>query len=686
MFSSKKVMLTFGMWGITGIILAACAQPTPETIVETVVVTEVITEEGEVVEKEVIRVVTATPESVLDGKRTLVICLGREPDTLYRYGGDTMASSPVLQAVYDGPIESNSFGYQPVILEKLPSLADGDAVLNAVTVSEGDTVVDANFNVVTLEPGMMVIPTGESDATEYTGGEIQLDQLVATFKLLPGLTWSDGTPLTAADSVYSFDLEMDPNTPSETYVGMRTASYEAIDDLTVVWAGLPGYKDSEYFTNFWPPSPKHIWDHFIAVELLEAEESSRLPMGWGPYIIDEWVQGDHIRLRKNPNYWRADEGLPVFDDLVFRFMDENSYANIISILIGECDILDRNSGLDNQIELLLELQYSGLLNTTFVAGMEWEHVDFGIQHIDYDNGYDGGISDRPSFFGDSRTRQAFLMCMDRQAVIDNIWYGQSIVPDTYLPPQHPLFNPDASHYEFDVAAGSALLEQVGWVDDDNDTSTPRVASGVTGVPDGTELRIAFNTTSDTWRVMLTQILTQSLSECGIKAEPEYYLKSEWFAGGPEGKLWGRRFDLGEFSWLTSGKHPWLISFDPPCELYLSDNIPGSLDGTWIPIMDPVAGPLTILTGWDGQNVSGFYNLEYDAACKQAKASLPIQPAYEESNLEAQRLFAELLPVAPIAFRPKVAATRPDMCNFIMDLTANSEMWNIEEFDYGECAE
>ena len=118
----KLLLVCFSLLTVIAL-LAACAQPTPETItetiIETVVVTEVITEEGEVVEKEVIQVVTATPESVLDGKRTLVICLGQEPDTLYRYGGNTMASSPVLQAVYDGPIESNSFGYQPVILEKL---------------------------------------------------------------------------------------------------------------------------------------------------------------------------------------------------------------------------------------------------------------------------------------------------------------------------------------------------------------------------------------------------------------------------------------------------------------------------------------------------------------------------------------------------------------------------------------
>ena len=686
---SKKLMIVLGLLIVASMVLAACAQPTPETItetvVETVVVTEVVEKEGETVVETVI--VTVEPEMpveepVDEGPRTLVVCQGQEPDSLNYYVGDMLAKSNVLEAIYEGAnptaIDTNSFGYQAVIHEKLPSLADGDAVLNAVAVTEGDTIVDADQNPVTLEVGMMVVPAGESDPVEYTGGEIELDQLAVTFKLLPGLLWSDGTPVTAADSVYSFSVASDPDTPSGKFQIERTASYEALDDVTVIWTGLPGYKDSSYFINFWGPLPEHVWGQYTALELHEAEETSRLPMGYGAYIIDEWVQGDHITLQKNPNYFRADEGLPVFDTVVWRFVGENSNANIAGILSGECDIVDQTSGLDDQSELLLELQGAGQLNATFVTGTVWEHVDYGIQPISYDDGYDGGISDRPDFFSDLRMRQAFLMCMDRQAVVDTAFYGQSIVLDSYLPPQHPLFNADVTHYDFDVAGGVALLEEVGWMDDDGDPATPRIATGVEGVPDGTPLTVAYETTTATLRAQITQIIANSLGQCGINAELVYYPAGEWFADGPEGKLFGRRFDLGEFAWLTG--------VQPPCDLYLSDLTTGPDDGTWIPVQDPEAGPQTFASGWGGQNDPGFYNAEYDAVCKAALSSLPGQPEYEAAHLEAQALFADLLPVAPLALRLKLAATRPDMCNFIMDPTSNSEFWNIEEFDYGDCAE
>lgn len=678
MISSKKFTLAFGLLVIASMILAACqpaATPTAERVVETVVVTQLV--EGTPVE--VVQVVTPTPEP--EGERTLVICLGQEPDTLYKYGGSMLAAAQVEEAIWDGgsepgAVDSRSFAYQPILFEKLPSLADGDAVINTVTVAEGDTVVDADQNPVSLEAGLMVVSAGETEAAEYTGGDLEMEQMVVTFSVLPDLQWSDGTPLTANDFVYDFNLRADPDSDITKFTIERTTSFDAPDDLTLVWTGLPGYKDATYFLNGFEPSPEHAWGQFTAAELKEAEVSARLPVGYGPYVIEEWVQGDNIRMTKNPLYHRAAEGLPKFENLVYRIIGENSNAAIAAVLAGECDIIDQTTGLDDQSELLLELQSAGQINPTFVTGTTWEHVDFGIQHIDYDDGYQA--SDRPDFFSDLRTRQAFIMCMDRQALVDTITFGQSIVIDTYIPPQHPLFNAESSHYDFDVAAGSALLEEVGWMDTDGDPTTPRVSQGVANVPDGTELRVAYESTDATLRQQVTQILQQSMAECGIAAEIQLYPASEWFADGPEGKLFGRRFDLGEFAWLTG--------VQPPCELYDARFVPGEPGGTYVPIQDPEAGELTFDQGWGGQNNAGFYNADYQAACGTALTSLPGQPAYDQAHLDAQTIFSEQLPVAPLFLRLKLAATRTDMCNFITDPTENSEMWNIEEFDYGPACE
>ena len=349
---------------------------------------------------------------------------------------------------------------------------------------------------------------------------------------------------------------------------------------------------------------------------------------------------------------------------MYKRQGENSNANVAAVLAGECDIVDQTSALDDQSELLLELQGAGQLNATFVTGTVWEHADFNIQPIAPNNGSFAGHDtdgDGMGPFGDVRLRRAIAMCMDRQAVVDTVMFGQSVVLHTFLPPQHPLFNADVTQWPFDVEAGSALLEEIGWLDDDGDPLTPRVASGVTGVPDGTPLEFTYETTSATQRMQATQVMAESAAQCGIQMNLNYYPASEWFAEGPEGILFGRRTDLGQFAWLTG--------VAPPCDLYLG--------GSQIPSDD---------NGWSGQNQTGWDNAEYNQACNAALGTLPGQEGYEEFNAEAQRIFGEELPVVPLYLRLKLAATRPDMCNFIMDPTSNSEMWNIEEFDFGACAE
>lgn len=647
---------------------------TPEPILETVVVTEIV--EG--TPMKVIHLVTPTPEPT--GPRSLVICMGQEPDSLFFYGTGMLSAAQIFEAIYDGPLDNRNFAYQPVILEKLPSLSDGDAFFEIVPVNEGDTVVDANGEVVTLDasadPPITLASPGGGGLFQYQGGPAEMEQLSATFTLLPGIEWSDGTPLTADDSVYGYQLHANPDIGGLDHLIKRTASYETLDELTTQWKGLPGFRDPIYYTNFFMPGPEHIWGQYAPKELLEKEESSRKPPGWGPYIIDEWVQGDSITLKKNQNYWRSDEGLPIFDTVVYRFTGGSGNANLAALIAGECDIADQTSGVDSQNDLLLKLHKNGQINAYLVTGTAWEHLDFGIQHVDYDDGYQVGI-DRPDFFSDVRMRQAFLMCMDRQAVVDTALFGQSEVIDTYLPSNHPLFNPEVRHYDFDPQAGQALLEEVGWVDDDSNPSTPRIAQGVRNITDGTPLEVNYETTEGSLREQVTAIIQNSLNQCGIMANIKLYPAPEWFSEGPEGKLFGRRYDLGEYTLLTG--------VDPPCDLYLSSYIPGPIGETWISIQDTVEREFPMF-GWWGWNNSGFANQDYDTACNTALNSLAGQPEYESSHLEAQRIFAEQLPVAPLFSRLKTAATRPDFCNFNMDPTAYSEFWNIEHFDYGPTCE
>ena len=100
-------------------------------------------------------VVTATPAPSPTPPppepKALTVCLVGEPDTLYLYGGSRLAATRhVMEALYDGPVDYLNYAHRPVILRKVPSIADGDAVTRAVRVREGDRVLDATGQVVEL--------------------------------------------------------------------------------------------------------------------------------------------------------------------------------------------------------------------------------------------------------------------------------------------------------------------------------------------------------------------------------------------------------------------------------------------------------------------------------------------------------------------------------------------------------
>ncbi len=583
--------------------------------------------------------------------KTLVVCQPAEPDSLYLYGNSWIEARHIQEALYDGPIDNRAYSHQPVILEKLPSLADGDALLNRIIVQAGDAVVDAYGAPVNLEEGMLIYPTGcrsAECAVEFDGEPVEMDRLVVTFRLKEGITWSDGEPVTAYDSIYSYELRQAPETPTSKYTELRTASYVATDRLTVAWTGLPGFFDSDYLLNFYPPLPRHLWQETLdydAAEVLESEEANRTPLGWGPFMISEWITGDHITLVKNPNYFRADEGLPHVHTVIFRFI-KNSNTAIAQLLSGECDIVTQDADLEDQTELLLEMQKHGVLEPAIIPDTLWEHVNFGINPAP--------SYDRPDFFEDKRVRQAIAYCLNRQNVIDRLLHGRAAFLDTYVPPTHPLSAGDViTTYPYDPARGIQILEELGWVDENEDGV--REAQGVDGVRNGTRLAFTWLTTSQTLHKRYQEQFQQDLADCGIAVTLENLPLLEFFARSAEGPLYGRRFDLSSFAWSAGTQIP-------PCDLYLSTEIPDEDNA------------------WSGSNFSGFSNEAYDAACAQALRSLPGTAEYEAAHRETQLIFSEELPTLPLFTRLKIAVTRPEVLGFAPDTTEDSELWNIEELD------
>jgi peptide/nickel transport system substrate-binding protein len=378
-------------------------------------------------------------------------------------------------------------------------------------------------------------------------------------------------------------------------------------------------------------------------------------------MISEWAPGESITLRKNPYYHRTGEGLPYFDLLIFRFIGQVAEDNIEALLSGECHLLDQSTYLKNQSDRLRSLETEGLVSLVFGDATSWEHLDFGIQPLAYDDGYSQYLGDRADFFGDVRTRRAVALCIDRGGLAESVAFHRESGMDTYLPSDHPLSTAEIQKTPYDPDAGAALLDEVGWMAGEDGF---RSARGVEGVIDGTMLTFEYLTTNSEEHRRVAEFIQNDLGDCGIEVNVIQHPAEELYANGPDGSLFGRRFDLAQFSWL--------LQPEPPCHLFLGTAVPGE-ELTRFPY------------SWGGWNLTGWRHDEYDAACQNAQNSLPGQPSYVENHTMSLEIFASELPVIPLFVHQKLAASRPDMCGFSMDPTAG-ELWNIEAFGYGEfCA-
>ncbi|TES91716.1 MAG: hypothetical protein E3J88_02055 [Anaerolineales bacterium] len=600
---------------------------------------------------------TPTPKPI---PNPLVVCLGEEPNTLYPYGKPNKAARQVLQAIYDGPIDHRSYTFQSVILDELPTLGNGNALLQTVEVVPGQTVLDHTGKVTELDFGTFVRPSGCSSsdcAVAYDGSQLIMDQIVVLFNLRPGLEWADGTPLTAADSVFAYNLHAGPYSLNSKFKVERTLSYEAVTSSQTLWTGIPGFIDQDYQDSFWLPAPQHLWGELSPEELLTAEISSKTPPGYGPFEVVSWEEGQ-ITLRKNANYFRSNEGLPLVDPLIFKFVGQDEAANLDLLLSGECDILDDSASQGMDLGDILNLQNEGHVFASWVNGNAWELINFGIQHQSYDDGYSMWAADRANFFGDERTRRAVAMCIDRETIVEEITIGLSDVMSTFIPPDHPLSNPDVSNYPFAPDAASSLLEEVGWLMRGDGI---REARGVSDVLKGTLFSINYYHLDHPVSETIAQLAAQGLTECGIKVNLVSLPAEELYATGPEAIVFGRQFDLAQFSWQASD--------EPPCNLYLSEAIPGeNLD--------------TFPFSWGGWNLTGWGNDKYDSACMSARGSAPGAEGYLQSHYLAQEIFAEQLPIIPLFTYQNIVLARPDICGLEFDPT-DGFSWNLENLGYGQ---
>lgn len=598
---------------------------------------------------------TVQPSPLPAPPATLVVCLRQEPASLYIYGETVREADVILEAIYDGPYDVRDYRVEPVILERTPSFENGDARIETVMVALGEVYLDPE----TQQPKNLALgdpyaPAGCEDTRcldHFWGGEVSMDQMVVDFRLRPDVSWSDGQPLTAGDSVFSFQLDADIDTPTLKYLIDRTDDYSTLDELTVRWIGIPGFMDGAYQTNFHSPLPEHVLGAFTAAQLLTAPQAAETPLGWGAYVIDEWRHGEWIVLSKNAAYFRASEGLPAFERLIFRFLgDIAPDAALQQVITGECDVLDEDLLPPPSLAMVVEQQDAGRIRLAWAQGRLLERLELILSPAD---------AAAPGFFFDRSTREAIGRCIDRESIIQESLSGFGEAPDSYLPPNHPLYAAAEDWIPYDPERGMALLREAGWDVIQAPDGPSLRARVVFGVEAGTPFAVSLLTADAPLERAVAERIRGDLGACGIQVNVEALTPGVLFEPWPDGSAFGRQANLVQWAWPN-----YIL---PACEMFQGEQLASD------------EKPL-------GVNASGLQDREFDQACMNLSLAAPDSDAYLRAAEATQERFRDQIPAVPLYARPRLMAYRPEFCGVALDASSFTGLWNIEAFMMGSACE
>lgn len=337
----------------------------------------------------------------------------------------------------------------------------------------------------TLDADGEYVPRLAAQVPTLENGGISPDGRVYTIRLREGVTWHDGTPFTADDVVFTWRVITDPDLPIPSRVAWEDISHiEAVDAHTVriefpeTMVGFLGAAstDSCYIL------PRH---------LLEGTDIARSPLhrqpvGTGPFTVEEWAAGSHIRLKAFEGYREPDK--PYLDEIVFR---------IIPSTEGQRAALQRGD-----IDVALHITTAELPFVENLAGYEVVSQPTYAKWMFWVNNDDPIV-------GELAVRRALAHAIDKAAITETVMRGIVEPLDAVLPASHWAHNPDVRVYEYDPARAEQLLREAGW------------QKGRDGVfaRDGERLRVEIlNIAGEAERLRVVQLVQAFWRAVGIDAQ------------------------------------------------------------------------------------------------------------------------------------------------------------------------
>ena len=297
-------------------------------------------------------------------------------------------------------------------------------------------------------------------------------------------TWSDGTPITAADVEYTVRRLASPvvnNTTLMLYAfegvgddgfveqgAESVAGLQIIDDKTIQFTSkypmaLTTFENT--YARYLHVMPKHVIEQFSEEELLTADWFNHPDVISGPFFLIDFDNDHYISYEANADYWR---GAPKIDKLNIRIVDSSQiYSGLQS---GEIDITHHTM--------------------TAIPQEDFDSIE-ALENVE--TVYGAPITNQSAFIQtanipDARVRQALVYAIDRQQLVDQLLKGHGEVVDGFVSSASPFFSEEVTPISYDPDKAKQLLEEAGW--DGTQTLRFYVNSGDSTFVNGAQVLVA----------------------------------------------------------------------------------------------------------------------------------------------------------------------------------------------------
>ncbi|MCB1341826.1 MAG: peptide ABC transporter substrate-binding protein [Pseudooceanicola sp.] len=492
-----------------------------------------------------------------------------------------------------------------------------------------------------------IVPFLAEEVPTLANGGVSEDLTTITWKIKPGLLWSDGSPFTSADVKFTAEYCMHPEggcAQLSFFDGVQ--SVETPDDLTVkVTFNQP--KPNPYGPFVGGQSPilqKAQFENCTGAKAPECTQQNFNPVGTGPFKVVEFKPNDVITLEANPNY--RDPNKPAFATVTFKGGGDATGAARAVFETGEFDYA-WNLQLAPDVIAKMEAGGKGKAITGFGPLVERIEVNMTDPSPSLDADTRSTRKAPHPFLSDINVRAALSMAIDRELLVE-VGYGKAGKPTCDLVPVPDNY---AAKNDFcmvqDIEGANKLLEDAGWV---------KGADGVRA-KDGVRLSLVYATSTNAVRQDFQALIKDWWAEIGVETELRNASASVFFGGDPGSPDTFQKFyaDVEMYANTFNGTDP---------QQYLAAYRCGA---------EPKPE-----SQWQGENINRFCDPAYDALIDELARTGDIAKRGEIAIKMNNMLTKDSHTIIGLVHRGRVSGQSNTLGGHVLNVW-DSELWDAADW-------